>query len=91
MTKGPIYGVELIDTLPLGETGLKQQMPSRADLERSRRNGDRVAAGYEVLLDSYRDAMKLLRQFNPEWCSCAGVSNWCEQAEVFCARFVDVP
>jgi hypothetical protein len=58
MTKGPIYGVELIDTLPLGKGGMLQQMPSRDDLERSRRNGDRVAAGYEVLLAHWREALK---------------------------------
>ncbi len=58
MTKGPIYGVELIDTLPLGKGGMIQQMPSRDDLKRSRTHGDRVAAGYEVLLAHYRDALK---------------------------------
>ncbi len=30
---GPVYGVPLIDTLPLGSGGMKQQMPSRDDLE----------------------------------------------------------
>ena len=90
MTKGPIYGVELIDTLPLGSGQMIQQMPSRADLEQSRTHGDRVAAGYEILLAHYRDAMTLLRQFNPEWCSCGGVSKWCEQTKALVERQGDV-
>ena len=61
---GPIYGTPLIDTLPLGEGGMLQQMPSRADLRMCRGRNERVAAGYEVLLAHYhrvceeRDALK---------------------------------
>jgi len=52
---GPIYGVPLIDTLPLGlNGGMLQQMPSRADLSDVRQVCERVAAGYEVLLSHYR-------------------------------------
>lgn len=50
--KGPIYGVELIDTLPLGKAGgMLQAMPNRDDLRGVR--CARVAAGYEVLLAHY--------------------------------------
>ena len=63
---GPIYGVPLIDSLPLGckfrgvplidsmpdgSGFLRQQMPSRSDLMES---SERVAAGYEVLLAHYQ-------------------------------------
>ncbi len=47
---GPIYGVELIDTLPIPGSGMFQKMPTREDLEKSRTYGDRVAAGYEIAL-----------------------------------------
>lgn len=50
--KGPIYGVPLIETLPLG--GMKQAMPNRADLEDVAKRSERTVAGYEVLLDRYR-------------------------------------
>lgn len=52
---GPIYGVPLIDTLPLNETGtLRQQMPMRKDLILCNHSHSRVANGYEVLLAHYR-------------------------------------
>jgi hypothetical protein len=54
---GPIYGVELLVSLPL-DGGMSQALPSRKDLDDVRRtkiNGnDRVVAGYEVLLEHYR-------------------------------------
>lgn len=55
MELGPIYGVELLDSLPL-DGGMLQQLPSRDDLEsiRDLRNGERIVAGYEVLLEHYR-------------------------------------
>ncbi len=59
MTKevGPIYGVELLDSLPL-DGGMSQALPSRKDLDdvlRTRINGNaRVVGGYEVLLEHYR-------------------------------------
>lgn len=61
--QGPVYGVELIDTLPLGSGGMLQQMPDRDDLKNARRvdGGERVAAGYEVLLAHYRSAMEKLK------------------------------
>lgn len=53
--EGPIYGVSLIDTLPIGNTGMLQQMATREDLERvkARAYTYRVAAAYEVLLWHY--------------------------------------
>jgi hypothetical protein len=54
---GPIYGVELLERLPL-DGGMSQALPSRKDLEDVRRTkivgNDRVVAGYEVLLEHYR-------------------------------------
>lgn len=48
MSVGPIYGVKLIDTLPVG--GMLQQMPQRGDLEQVAKINQRTAAAYEVLL-----------------------------------------
>jgi len=55
MQRGPIYGVELLTELPL-DGGMMQALPSRDDLEsiRDLRNGERIVAGYEVLLEHYR-------------------------------------
>jgi len=50
--KGPIYGVELIDDLPLNG-GMRQAMPSRRELEQVAEDNERVVAGYEVLLAHY--------------------------------------
>lgn len=61
---GPIYGVTLIDDLPLGtalkpgQFGSYQALPSRCDLECCRRRlkhqgGDRIVAGFEVLLSKF--------------------------------------
>ena len=57
--KGPAYGVELVDVVPMnyGQTGgMRQALPSRADLEgiRNYRQGQRVVAGYEVILNQWR-------------------------------------
>lgn len=54
---GPIYSVPLIDVLPLNPDkpeGMLQAMPSAEDLKRFRQRGDRVVAGYEVLLHHWR-------------------------------------
>lgn len=58
---GPIYGVPLIETLPLSG-GMRQQMPSQADLTsiKDRQFGMRVVAGYEILLNSHGDLRKAL-------------------------------
>ena len=59
--RGPIYGVELIESLPLkyGEpTGLRQAMPSRSDLRSVRDYRARIVGGYEVLLNHWREQAK---------------------------------
>ena len=61
--KGPIYGVELIEKLPVGESRMMQQMPSQVDLERANdRNHVRLVAGYEVLLDHWRNVCERLKE-----------------------------
>ena len=49
---GPMYGVPLIDSLPLGT--MRQACPSRRDLEKAAKYNTRVAAAYEVLLSHYQ-------------------------------------
>lgn len=51
---GPIYGRELIKTLPLGSSGMLQACPTRADLEQVAEVNLRTAAAYEVLLGHYQ-------------------------------------
>jgi hypothetical protein len=62
--RGPIYGVELIDSLPIGTGGFVQAMPSRSDLNQARRTGDRLVAGYEVLLRHYSEAVEEIARLN---------------------------
>lgn len=50
---GPIYGVPLIDSLPISKEGFCQAMPSRHDLEMARNYHERLVAGYEVLLSHF--------------------------------------
>ncbi len=53
--RGPVYGVELMSSLPLDGSGLMHQaLPSRDDLERVRQVSERTAAGYEVVLAHYQ-------------------------------------
>jgi hypothetical protein len=57
---GPIYGVELIDAMPVNHdnpTGMQQAMPSRSNLlgVKDYMQGQRVVAGYEVLLNRWRE------------------------------------
>ena len=49
---GPVYGVPLIDSMPINALGWTQAMPSRDNLERVRKvaGGERTVAGYEALL-----------------------------------------
>ena len=52
---GPIYGVELIESLPIPGIGMSQAMPGRDELARVSHNGfERTAAAYEVLLAHWR-------------------------------------
>ena len=50
---GPLYGVPLLDTLPIGG-GMSQQMASADDLLKVRRVSERTVAAYEVLTEKYR-------------------------------------
>ena len=68
---GPIYGVELIDELPLNyrvEGGWLQAMPSRKDLDSigKRPNGHRIIAGYEVLLNHWREQAADIKRLEAE-------------------------
>jgi len=58
---GPIYGVELIDTLPLAGT-MRQAMPSAADLCKVKKVSERTVAGYEVLLQDWHGLDEALRE-----------------------------
>ena len=72
---GPIYGVELIKSLPLGGGSMKQAMPSRADLEQVRKISERTAAGYEVLLDHYQSILEHCPSVHLRKChNCGNVS-----------------
>lgn len=55
---GPIYNVDLIESLPLDGGGMRQAMPSRSDLTEASKRFMRVAAGYEVLLSNYQREVK---------------------------------
>jgi len=57
---GPVYGVPLIKTMPLGSGTMQQQMPTRQDLQDVRQRSERVVAGYEVLLSHYYATKSLL-------------------------------
>lgn len=52
--KGPVYGIRLIHSLPVGTGTMIQTMPSRSDLEKTADVSERTAAGYEILLSKYR-------------------------------------
>ena len=62
---GPCYGVPLIKTLPLNG-GMKQALPTRSDLVKVRKYSERTVAGYEVLLDHYQEAMKVIEKLKSE-------------------------
>lgn len=67
MERGPIYGVELLESLPL-DGGMLQQLPGRDDLEsiQDLRNGTRIVAGYEVLMEHYHRARAELDALSKE-------------------------
>ncbi len=76
--RGPIYGVVLLDSLPL-DGGMRQALPSRADLDavrRTRINGnDRVVAGYEVLLEHYKRLVNAVEALRPAINDCTDAEN----------------
>lgn len=47
---------------------MRQQLPSRRDLEQVRRYSDRTVAGYEVLLDHYSALVRTLKRVNAISC-----------------------
>ena len=70
---GPVYGVvPLIDSLPLGDGGMFQAMPSREDLQKvlsvncSYAQVTRVVAGYEILLSHYHRLVKEVAELKTE-------------------------
>ena len=68
--RGPIYDVQLIESLPLGGGGMMQEMPSREDLMACGKRFQRVAAGYEVLLHHYLiaiNAISKIEKAGEEW------------------------
>lgn len=96
---GPVYGVPLIDALPIGTGVMMQQMPRRDDLEQVRKRNERVAAGYEVLLAHFREcqeiAQKLHDQFrklestegnDPIRCSRMHFGDWADALEEIISR-----
>lgn len=49
--KGPIYNVDLPDSLPLGKSGFSQAVPTRDELMQVRKKvGDRTVGALEVAL-----------------------------------------
>ena len=56
--RGPIYGVPLLDSLPLGDTTMLQALPSEDDLQQildlDMGCSHRVVAGFEVLTAAYQ-------------------------------------
>jgi hypothetical protein len=54
---GPVYGVRLIDSLPIGTGQMLQAMPKRSDLIQAQKVSERTVAGYEVLLSHYRELL----------------------------------
>lgn len=72
---GPIYGVNLIDSLPIGG-GMKQSMPSRRDLVEVSEVNQRVVAGYEVAIatiESRDIEIEALKEANPDPRSAPGI------------------
>jgi len=66
---GPLYGVELIESLPMpGTGGMSQAMPQRDELSRASFNGfERTAAAYEVLLAHWRERGEEIERLRDEF------------------------
>ena len=63
---GPIYGVELIDSMPLDGGSMCQAMPSRRDLDAVYKKSIRTVAGYEVLLEHWRRGQAEIERLRAE-------------------------
>ena len=74
---GSVYGVELIDSLPVGDGPMRQAMPSRGDLVRVRSRCERMVAGYEVLLEHYRRSQERLVAAEALLRDREEAANWC--------------
>jgi hypothetical protein len=66
--RGPLYGVELLETLRLNllrphPEGIRQQMPSTDDLREILQDHCRVVAGFEVLTQYLGELRKLFDKF----------------------------
>lgn len=61
---GPIYGVQLIDSLPLGSGSMRQALPDQEDLlsalDADTAWSGRLVAGYELLLHRYQKVVEAL-------------------------------
>lgn len=75
---GPVYGVKLIDSLPLG--GMFQKMPDRQELQQVRKKHERVVAAYEVLLSRRQMYREFLQAAVEEASQCDNDSVKCELA-----------
>lgn len=66
---GPVYGVPLRGSLPIpGKNVLMcQALPTRQDLEITRKVSERTAAGYEVLLSHYNRVSEDLAKRELDW------------------------
>ncbi len=52
---GPIYGVSLIQSVPISTTGMNQACPGSRELRAASKAGfQRLVAAYEVLLSHYK-------------------------------------
>ena len=81
---GPIYGIELLKSLPLDGGSMRQALPNRKDLEWTRKNNDRVAAGFEVLTEHYRRAMAEIERLQKQYMELAAAV-WVQTVEEFTA------
>lgn len=57
---GPVYGVRLLSSLPIGKGGMLQAMPSKSDLEKVQKVSTRTVAGFEVLTEHYREQCNMV-------------------------------
>ncbi len=78
--QGPIYGVPLLDSLGIGRGAMRQALPSRDDLDgiKDFRQGQRVVAGYEVLLWHYRRQQGIANVLADELAKRTGTTVPCE-------------
>ena len=83
MAVGPIYGVELLDSLPL-DGGMRQALPGADDLVRVRNVSERTVAGYEVLLEHYWRLQAIVKAQKEilDWYEVDHVRSGCDDSDV---------